>query len=140
MLMRLYKQLSVLHSTYKHRFVALMNVSLRYWSPFHGNECVFSRNEQQKVYYCIENNLHIWSVNVMPKNWEFKKPSRRHRGQRLLCYSFCTKSISRVNSEYKYWNSLSPFPFSIKLEICSLHDVVFQKVGNVPRCMTPCKA
>ena len=28
-----------------------MNVSSRCWSPFHANECVFSRNEQQKVYY-----------------------------------------------------------------------------------------
>ena len=30
-------------------FLALMNVSSRYWSPFHANECVFSRNEKQKV-------------------------------------------------------------------------------------------
>ena len=29
---------------------ALMNVSPRCWSPFHTNESVFSRNEQQKVY------------------------------------------------------------------------------------------
>ena len=28
-----------------------MNVSSQYWSPFHANDCVFSRNEQQKVYY-----------------------------------------------------------------------------------------
>ena len=38
------------------RFLAPMNVSLRYWSPFHRNECVFSRNEQQKVYkstFCV---------------------------------------------------------------------------------------
>ena len=27
-----------------------MNVSSRCWSLFHTNECVFSRNEQQKVY------------------------------------------------------------------------------------------
>ena len=27
-----------------------MNVSSRCWSPFHANECVFSCNEQQKVY------------------------------------------------------------------------------------------
>ena len=33
------------------RLLALKNVSLRYWSPFHENECVFSRNEQQKVYF-----------------------------------------------------------------------------------------
>ena len=33
------------------RFFALMNASPRCWSPFHTNECVFSRNEQQKVYY-----------------------------------------------------------------------------------------
>ena len=32
------------------RFLAPMNVSSRYWSPFHRNECVFSRNGQQKVY------------------------------------------------------------------------------------------
>ena len=32
------------------RFFALMNVSSRCLSPFHSNECVFSRNEQQKVY------------------------------------------------------------------------------------------
>ena len=33
------------------RFFALMNISLRCWSPFHANESVFSRNEQQKLYY-----------------------------------------------------------------------------------------
>ena len=33
------------------RFLALMNASSRYWSSIHTNECVFSRNEQQKVYY-----------------------------------------------------------------------------------------
>ena len=33
------------------RIFALMNVSSHYWSPFHANDCVFSRNEQQKVYY-----------------------------------------------------------------------------------------
>ena len=27
-----------------------MNVSSRYWSRFYANDCVFSRNEQQKVY------------------------------------------------------------------------------------------
>ena len=32
------------------RFFALMNASSRCWSPFHANKCVFSRNEQQKVY------------------------------------------------------------------------------------------
>ena len=32
------------------RFLALMNASSRYWSSIHTNECVFSRNEQQKVY------------------------------------------------------------------------------------------
>ena len=30
-------------------FLALMNVSSRNWSPFYANECLFSRNEQQKV-------------------------------------------------------------------------------------------
>ena len=32
------------------RFLALMNASSRYWSSIHTSECVFSRNEQQKVY------------------------------------------------------------------------------------------
>ena len=31
------------------RCLALMNVSSRNWLPFYANECVFSRNEQQKV-------------------------------------------------------------------------------------------
>ena len=31
------------------RFLALMNASSRYWSSIQTNECVFSRNEQQKV-------------------------------------------------------------------------------------------
>ena len=31
------------------RFLALMNASSRNWSSIHANECVFSRNEQQKV-------------------------------------------------------------------------------------------
>ena len=35
------------------RFLALMNASLRYWSSIHANECMFSRNGQQKVYYLI---------------------------------------------------------------------------------------
>ena len=29
--------------------MSLMNASSRYWSSIHANECVFSRNEQQKV-------------------------------------------------------------------------------------------
>ena len=32
------------------RFFTLMNVSSPYWSRFYANDCVFSRNEQQKVY------------------------------------------------------------------------------------------
>ena len=31
------------------RFLALVKASSRYWSSIHANECVFSRNEQQKV-------------------------------------------------------------------------------------------
>ena len=31
-------------------FLALMNAPSRYWSSIHTNECVFSPNEQQKVY------------------------------------------------------------------------------------------
>ena len=33
------------------RFLALMNASSRYWSSIHTNECVFSRSEQQKVFF-----------------------------------------------------------------------------------------
>ena len=33
----------------KVRIFALMNVSSHYWSTFHANDCVYSRNEQQKV-------------------------------------------------------------------------------------------
>ena len=32
------------------RPLALMNVSSSNWSPFYANGCVFSHNEQQKVY------------------------------------------------------------------------------------------
>ena len=31
------------------RIFAPMNVSSHYWSPFHASDCVFPRNEQQKV-------------------------------------------------------------------------------------------
>ena len=30
------------------RIFVLMNVCFHYWSPFHANDCVFSRNEQQR--------------------------------------------------------------------------------------------
>ena len=36
---------------------ALMKVSSHYWLPFHANDCVFSRNEQQKV-NCSDNDDH----------------------------------------------------------------------------------
>ena len=42
------------------RFLGLMNASSRYWSSIHTNECVFSRNEQQKVELIVprrEDNL-----------------------------------------------------------------------------------
>ena len=32
------------------RIFVLINVSSHNWSPFHENDCVFSRNEKQKVY------------------------------------------------------------------------------------------
>ena len=32
------------------RIFGLTNVSSHYWSPFHANDCLFSLNEQQKVY------------------------------------------------------------------------------------------
>ena len=39
------------------RFFGLMIVSSRCWSPFHTNECVFSRHEQQKVKYLFDISL-----------------------------------------------------------------------------------
>ena len=38
------------------RIFALINVSSHYWSPFHANDCAFSRNEQQKEYKVITPN------------------------------------------------------------------------------------
>ena len=59
-----------------------MNVSSHYWSPFHGNDCVFSRNEKQKVYYInineipgelwretCENNMLSSYVKISPLLW-----------------------------------------------------------------------
>ena len=45
-------------------YFALMNVSLHYWSPFHANDCVFSRNEQQYVYSQIQPH---WCMKFKPK-------------------------------------------------------------------------
>ena len=47
------------------RFLALMNASSRYWSSIHTNECVFSRNEQQKVYKVPFICLKIHTDHVM---------------------------------------------------------------------------
>ena len=35
------------------RCLALMNVSSRNWLPFYANECIFSRNKHQKVYFYV---------------------------------------------------------------------------------------
>ena len=40
------------------RFFALVNVSLRCWSTILANECVFSRNEQQKVFFPFLQHYH----------------------------------------------------------------------------------
>ena len=45
------------------RFLALMNASSRYWSSIHTNECVFSRNEQQKVYAWLKDNRGFSNAN-----------------------------------------------------------------------------
>ena len=52
------------------RFLALMNASSRYWSSIHANECVFSRNEQQKLY--------IYSVCFSSRARYFWRFSLRH--------------------------------------------------------------
>ena len=38
-----------------------MNVSSHYWSPFHAKDCVFSRNEQQKMYSHLYIGRTKWS-------------------------------------------------------------------------------
>ena len=38
-----------------------MNVSSRYWSRFYANDCVFSRNEQQKVYFVSNTSLRLYA-------------------------------------------------------------------------------
>ena len=53
-------------------FFALMNVSSRCWSPFHANECVFSRNEQQKVYCTLKyaNMIRISNISFFRFCWK----------------------------------------------------------------------
>ena len=56
----------LLNLIYAQMFVyALMNVSLCYWSPFHANECVFSLNEEQKLYiYLMYIFLSTIQINI----------------------------------------------------------------------------
>ena len=54
-----------------------MNVSSHYWSPFHANDCVFSRNEQQKVY-----------IRELTQKGGGKKMSANKR-QRVITGEFC---------------------------------------------------
>ena len=49
------------------RFLAVMNASSRYWSSIHASECVFSRIEQQKVYYTFFYSLPENILSSMPK-------------------------------------------------------------------------
>ena len=55
------------------RIFALMNVSSHYWSPFHSNDCVFSRIEQQEVYKKIPEILvwNFWSVRAVGVVYHF---------------------------------------------------------------------
>ena len=53
------------------RFSALMNASSRYWSSIHTNECVFSRNEQQKV------SSDSGFISVIQKSLDFSYPRCR---------------------------------------------------------------
>ena len=54
-----------------------MNVSSHYWSPFHANDCVFSRNEQQKVY-----------IRELTQKGGRKKMSANKR-ERVITGEFC---------------------------------------------------
>ena len=70
---------------------ALMNVSSRCWSSFHANECVFSRNEQQKVYCTLKyaNMIRISNISFFRFCWKNGKldwpKCARTRGY-YLCY------------------------------------------------------
>ena len=45
-------------------FLAPMNASSLYWSSIHANECVFYRNEQQKVY--MTRYLYTYMIRYLP--------------------------------------------------------------------------
>ena len=49
---------------------ALMNVSSHYWSPFHAKDCVFSRNEQQKVQWNISIFYYLVVLSRLDDNME----------------------------------------------------------------------
>ena len=62
--MRLYKQLSVLYIQY----------------TFHANECIFSCNEQQKVYYCEFTQLMMLKLvsSLAPGNNKLPREAKTH--------------------------------------------------------------
>ena len=78
------------------RFLALLNVSLRYWSSFHENDCVFSHNEQQKVY---KRNIEIssWFTRLRAHTlvWVLLQDIFD-----LICFASCTEQVNLVNKLY----------------------------------------
>ena len=72
------------------------NVSLRYWSPFHENDCVFSHNEQQKVY---KHNIEIssWFTRLRAHTlvWVLLQDIFD-----LICFASCTEQVNLVNKLY----------------------------------------
>ena len=79
------------------RFLALMNVSSRYWSSIQTNECVFSRNEQQKLY--IDNKKSrtskIGREGISTSMWSAREKCYRSTGQfNLPMDSFFTQHFS----------------------------------------------
>ena len=79
------------------RFLALMNASSRYWSSIQTNECVFSRNEQQKLY--IDNKKSrtskIGREGISTSMWSAREKCYRSTGQfNLPMDSFFTQHFS----------------------------------------------
>ena len=58
-------------------FVALMNASSHYWSSFHTNECIFSRNEQQKEYKYIKHET-IYKKVIFAGPVGILTPNKKH--------------------------------------------------------------
>ena len=80
-----------------------MNVSSRCWSPFHANECVFSRNEQQKVYMLVKIGfLPFYEHGFLKPNLilsRFRIPIARGIPDSLSCIPDSKAQESRIHKQ-----------------------------------------